>query len=361
MAIIIIVCTSILIGIFLIQKQEVHHSFATEKFIKRWLMNENGTLATYIKESNQLDEDLVQGREALSETLGLWMQYALEEENEQLFQDAFEILTTYFLEKDGFIHWKLNQSGVSEVDTNALVDDLRIISGLLSAYRKWENEQYMEVARIISNYISRFNVTNNILTDFYDRKHQYSSDVITLSYIDPEPLEQMFQREYLDKETYRNTMDVLVSAPLEHGFYPKSYHETKQTYLFEGEINMVDQALVAYHLAKLNIVSNDFVRFVEEEIAHRGVVNGKYEKSTKKPVVTYESPAVYGILILFSIESNNYSLAEKLYERMKVFRNDNKKHNYYGGYSVSLTGDTHIFDNLVPLFAEKKLMNSWNN
>lgn len=50
----------------------------TEEFIFRRLQNDNGTIATYILDNEGEDEDLVQGREALAETVGLLKIYALE-------------------------------------------------------------------------------------------------------------------------------------------------------------------------------------------------------------------------------------------------------------------------------------------
>ncbi|MGP4042127.1 glycosyl hydrolase [Gracilibacillus sp. D59] len=355
----IIVVMVVISAIYHINKQE-NHEQATEQFIKKWLINENGTLATYIKESKEVDGDFVQGREALSETLGLWMDYALEIENEQLFNNAFNTLTEYFLEEDGFIHWKLGKSGESEVYTNALVDDLRLVDALFDGYGKWKNEHYIDVAMEISNYLAQFSTTQDVLTDFYDRKHQDSSNFVTVSYIDPEPLEKMLNYRSLGQRTYQNTIAVLVNAPLENGFYPKTYHVNKGFYQFDDEINMIDQALVAYHLAKLNMVSTEFIQFIKDEISTSGVVAGMYDKNSKKPVVTYESPAVYGLLILLCLETDNYSLAHKLYERMTEFRNDRKRDEFYGGYSVSPSGNTHIFDNIVPLLAERKLIKSLN-
>ncbi|MFD2043620.1 glycosyl hydrolase family 8 [Ornithinibacillus salinisoli] len=333
------------------------NSLATEKFIKKWLINDNGTLATYVRDDHELDEDLVQGRESLSETLGLWMLYALEKDDEQHFDQAFNMLIDFFLEKDGFIHWKLLASGESEVHTNALVDDLRIIDALIQAHERWNHHHYEEVAKLISHYVNKFSEKSGILTDFYERKHQYSSDVVTLPYIDPGAMEKMVHRGWLNQESFGQTILILENAPLENGFYPKRYQVTEKNYQFDNEINMVDQALVAYHLAKLDIESNELIQFAVQQYSQFGAIFGKYDIHSKEPAVTYESPAVYGLLMLYCLEVGELSMAENLYERMIVFRNDNKLGSYYGGYSVSESGDTHIFDNLVPLLAEKRLRN----
>ena len=83
---------------FFANKEDPLQLLATEQFIEKWLVNENGTLATYMKDSDSEDEDLVKGREALSESLGLWMEYTLQKEDKVLFEEAYQQLNRYFLD-----------------------------------------------------------------------------------------------------------------------------------------------------------------------------------------------------------------------------------------------------------------------
>src|SRR5699024_11452937 len=86
----------------------------------------------------------------------------------------------------------------------------------------------------------------------------------------------------------------------------------------------------------------------------RDLVHGMYDRKTKEPTVDYESPAIYGFLILYALEVDEEDLAQALYERMKEFQITDKNSDYYGGYSIT-DGNTHIFDNLVPLLAEQEM------
>lgn len=328
----------------------------TENFIQAWMKNDNGTLATYLRDGNAYDADLVKGREALAESLGLWMLYAIEKDDQRLFQESFQLLEELFLEKDGFVYWKLNESGESEVYTNALADDLRIIDALLVAKEKWGQDQYEKTAILMSQYVNEFSTNRSILTDFYERLEQYSSSSITLSYIDISVIEKMRKGQLLDEQLFERTKAVLKNAPLKKGFYPKSYHVIKQSYAYDAEVNMVDQALTAYHQARMGIVSSEFLDFIKKEILKQGVIYGRYHLKTRKPAVEYESPAVYGILIMYCLEIKEEDLAKTIYDRMVLFRNNDDDDPYYGGYSISKEGNTHIFDNLVPLLAETKLI-----
>ena len=160
----------------------------------------------------------------------------------------------------------------------------------------------------------------------------------------------------IDKEVVAKTSQVLTEAPLEDGFYPVSYNVEEDEYTFSDNINIVDQAILAYHYAQVGNPSEEFLTFIQDEMDNRGLVHGMYDRQTKEPTVDYESPAIYGFLILYALEADENDLAQTIYERLKEFQVVDKNSEYYGGYSIT-DGDTHIFDNLVPLLAEQEIKN----
>ncbi|MEH7235359.1 hypothetical protein [Bacillus sp. JJ1562] len=322
----------------------------TEAFIKKWMTNPNGTIATYVLPDEDFDADLAKGRESLSESLGLWMQYAIVVDDRKLFEKAHQSLVAYFLEDDGFVYWKLNKLGTNQVYTNALVDDLRMMEALFQAEKKWGRD-YSATAMKIGEFLSENNIRDEVLVDYYDWQNGFSAKSLSLSYIDPVAIESMWERGLLDAKTAERTTGILREAPLKGVFYPKSYRV--EDYRFTDEVHMVDQALVAYHQAKLGIVAEDFLEFVKKEMMGAGVVYGRYQLVNGQPTVEYESPSVYGFLLMYSVEIGEKELAEKIYRRMASFRNSDKDSPYYGGYSVDKSGNTHAFDNLVPMLAER--------
>ncbi|CDO04595.1 glycosyl hydrolases family 8 [Oceanobacillus picturae] len=353
--IIAIILVLIVINVLINLKSEKHteDSVITEQFIVKWLKNDNGTLATYIKPDKQLDEDLVSGREALSESLGLWMRYAIEKEDKKLFDNAYMQLVNHFLKQDGMVYWKLTEKGKSDVYTNALVDDLRIIAALMDANKNWPNSSYpySKTAEKIAEFLSTYSKSGDVLTDFYDKGMRYNSDYLTLSYIDTAALKQMKGNGLIAGSLYEATVDVLLQAPVINGFFPKSYHATSEQYIYENEVHMIDQALTAYQLSLEGKSSEVFLDFIENELSENGKIYGKYNRQTKVPTVEYESPAVYSLLILYCLEIREKEVADRLYKRMLDFRNVEENDPYYGGYSV-YKQNTHIFDNLLPLLAE---------
>lgn len=337
-----------------VEDQEEIDTVETEKFIYRLLQNDNGTIATYIKNGGELDEDLVKGRESLAETLGLFMYYALNKEDQTLFDKIYKQLTDYFLENDGFVNWKLNEDGSSDVEANALIDDIRLLYALVMADEKWDKDQYMTTAVSISDYLNEYNVMNDIYTNFYDQEYDYASSNISLSYIDIQGMEDLVDRGLLNQKIVDETSEVLLEAPLKNDFYPVSYNVKDNEYSFSDHINLVDQAILAYHYAQTGQRSEEFLTFIKNEMESRGLIHGMYDLQTKEPTVDYESPAIYGFLILYALEVDENELAQAIYGRLKEFQVRDKNSEYYAGYSIT-DGNTHIFDNLLPLLAEQEI------
>lgn len=324
----------------------------TKTFIQKWLTNPNGTFATYMKEGDKEDSDLVKGREALSETLGIWMEIALIQNNKKQFQQSYEQLVQYFVAEDGFVHWKLNAQGTSEVFANALVDDLRICYVLIEASKKWNDDRYLQTAIQISTYIETHNLYKERLTDYYAKEVMEPSHVLTLSYIEPDALNQLNELKLLDATIYSNMLQVLEHAQMDHSFFPKAFDVENEQYIFDNDINMIDQSLVALYRARAGFDTTAFLTFIRQQFTDYQKVYGLYNRETAEPLLTYESTSAYGWLILYCVQLQENVLALQLYERMKTFQETKGK--FKGGYAV-YDENTHIFDTIVPLLAESEL------
>lgn len=324
----------------------------TLAFLKTSLTNENNTPATYMKPETALDSDEVQGRESLSESMGFLLLYAVEAEDESLFEEQFQLLLDYFMDEEGLIYWKIDSSGQPEVPVNALVDDLRIVKALYAAGEQWNKPKYTEAAAQAGNYVSRSLTYQSTLVDYSDQSSGGTAHSLTLSYIDVEGIELLRQQGHITQDVYDTTIDVLEKAETKNSFYPKTYDIAKGSFAYDEEINMIDQMITANNRLQLGIPSNALISFIKEEMEQDGVLYGRYNPSDYEPVVDYESPAVYGFLIMYAIELKDKELAMQAYDRMTAFRSNHVS--YRGGYSIH-DGNTHIFDNLVPLLAVEKL------
>lgn len=324
----------------------------TEQFIRVYLTNENGTLATYMQDveaEKKYNPDIVHGREALSESLGLWMEYAVAKQDRDLFVHSYRLLDTYFLQEEGLVYWKIGSKGEKVVDTNALIDDIRIISALYQANELWQEKEWEEAGSYIGRFLSTHQVKQGILVDFFDCQYRTTPAYITLSYIDPEPLGQMVSKKILHRNVYENMMEILADLPDDGVFFPGIYNPISKTYTYMEEINLLDQGFIALHREKIQIRAEALTSFMQGEFYRQGHrLFGRYDRKTREPIVTYESPALYGLLILLSIEQGEWKFASDVYDRMRLFRKEEGV--YKGGYTDG--EDTHIFDNLFPILGE---------
>lgn len=353
-----IVVSSVTAGLMIYMKERliVDEPSQTVAFIQQQMTNPNGTLASYLQDAASEEPDIVAGREALSESLGLWMQYAIAKNDEALFKQSYHLLMTYFVMPSQYIAWKLDAEGKSMVTTNALGDDFRIIGALLSAAELWEQdrENVLKTAAELSQTLTQSVQMKGYYVDFHDFANGLSSDTLSLVYVDLPTLKAMEQHELLEPGTYEKYEYMLKSMPDDGVFYPKSFNVITKTYNYDEKVNLIDQLIVANHLATTSQKPDKLISFLKQEFATRKQLAGQYQRSDRTPVVSYESPSVYGLAILLAIKSGDPKWAKQLYNHMITFRSQDS--NYPGGYVFN--GDTHAFDNLFPLIAETELKNN---
>ncbi|PQP84270.1 glycosyl hydrolase [Paenibacillus sp. PCH8] len=329
----------------------------TVSFIEDHMTNPNGTLATYLQDAASKEADTVAGRETLSESLGLWMQYAVASDDQPLFEQSYKQLTTYFLmAPDPYIAWKLDTQGKSHVTTNALGDDLRIVGALLQAADQWEQgrEAKLATASAISRGLAHSAQKQGYFVDFHDYTGGHSSDRLSLVYVDLPSLQAMEKHSMLEPGAYAKYESLLHKMPDDGLFYPKTFNVVSKEYAFDDRVNLIDQLIVANHLAATNRKPDKLIAFLKKEFSTRHQLPGQYKREARIPAVAYESSSVYGLTILLAVRSGDPKWAKQLYNHMITLRGQDSR--YPGGYVFD--GNTHLFDNLFPLLGETNLQKS---
>lgn len=323
----------------------------TEKFITQNMRNTNGTFSTYLKANTSDNPDIVAGREALSESLGLWLQYSEVKQDQLNFNQGYDLLTKHFLTPQNYIVWKLQADGVANVQTNALGDDLRIVGNLLKGYEKWPEEKYLTTARVITETLQNSVQKNGYFVDFHDFNLNLSTSTLSLVYADITSLQLMRDHQLIDAATYEQYVNLLLYMPKEGAFFPKSFDVDSNKYSYEDDISLIDQLIVGIHLTAMGEEPEELLSFLKKEFKQQKRLYGRYNRLTQKPTVTYESPAVYGLGIILALKCDDQTLAKQLNNKMLSLRG--KDAAYPGGYVFNK--NTHIFDNLFPLIAEASL------
>ncbi|MDP4099448.1 glycosyl hydrolase [Paenibacillus sp. P96] len=324
---------------------------STEQFIEQHMINTNGTLASYLQDGTSTVPEIAAGREALSESLGLWMQYALLRQDKPLFDRSYDVLKERFIMPEGYIAWKLAEDGKSNVHTNALGDDFRIIDALWKAADQWNEESYRVTADELTGTLVASAMREGWFVDYHDFSRNESSSALSLAYLDMSALSNMTRNGVLEPSVYERHKKLLTDMPDDGLFYPKSYQIDQKTYIYDDSVNLIDQLLVALNGAEIGRTSDKLVTFLKTEFEQRHRIIGRYNRDTRQPDAAYESPSVYALAILLALKSGDTEFARQLDERMLAFRGQDA--DYPGGYVFSK--DTHIFDNLFPLIAEESV------
>lgn len=336
-------CTGLWLG-WMLSDQEDDLTTA-ERFITTHMMNDNGSLATYLKPAPSVNPELAAGREALSESLGLWMEAALLRQQPSTFAQSYEVYKTLFRHHYGYVYWKLTEEGQAEISTTALGDDLRILRALLRAGDQWNEPDYTQSGLALAETLLLRGQHNGYLVDFYDFERHERPTRLSLVYVDIGALGEMQHHGLLTEEAYERYIRLLVDMPEDSPFYPKFYEVDTGEYGFDDEVNLIDQFIVGLHAADAGRDSRPLLDFVRSELDRTGKLIGRYTRSNGEPAAQFESPSVYGLAILLALRWEDQELAERLNERMLGMRDHDPA--YPGGYVFD--GDTHIFDNLFPL------------
>ncbi|MBM7702394.1 glycosyl hydrolase family 8 [Metabacillus iocasae] len=349
---------SILIGggHYVKKRWDMKKAYATEQFVKKHMINDNGTIATYRNQTDEKNDEFALGRESLSESSGLWLHYLVRTNQYKAFDQHLSVVYEHFLHKEKkLLYWKIGEVGEINATTNAFIDDLRVIEALYMAYEKWEDLRMRKLADEMSKAVITYQQKAGMFMDYYDMKHEWLGSQITLSYIIPEAFFYMTKYHKLPRSDYLRMVHFLKDIPTKAGFFPKNYQVEEKAFIYDKKINLIDQSYIAYHLATIGEAHTEYADWVYGEFDRNGKLFGSYSRN-KHPLTNDESPALYGITILYFLQIGYLKEALELYERMIAFRTSNPMSRFYGGYVTLENKDTHIFDNLFPLLAEDELV-----
>lgn len=321
--------------------------FATESFVRKHLLTEEGLIRTNITDRQH---------EFLSESLGLYLLFLVNQKRKDEFDNQIDIFKRNFLDESDLVSWRLEQTGDAIIASpvNAWIDDARIIHALSKAAEVFNEPSYAKLAEKISTSLATKGVKNGLPVDYVDLTTNETGDVLTLSYLDEAALRYMPSSNHL----YLNSKHLLEEAPLQGPFFAKSYSISDQKYHFDDEINMIDQLYVAIRYEQFNLETDVFYNFFKEQF-NQGLVYGRYDLDSKEPAVNYESQAVYALAIFYLLERDEREFAETIMEHLKTFMISDSSSEYYGGYIDVSNKETHSFDNLLPLLAEGGLLDGY--
>jgi endo-1,4-beta-D-glucanase Y len=336
---------------------EFNNSFIFEEkaclnFIEREMVSEGGGIYT-----NFLDSDNVQpyasGHEVLSESEGLIMIYYVKNNKKEKFDLHYEYVNKNMLLDSGLIRWRIREGNKDLSKSSAAIDDLRIARALIYAYNLWDDRKYLSTLKKINKGLIRYSVKDDYLTDYYEENFSYTSDQITLSYMDLFTIKQL---SVLDKEwnkIYEKGLEVIRNGFISDSLplYQKTYKISEGKYIKEDYINIIDSMLVVMHLSEVGLARRESIEWIRNQIYDREGIYSKYSIETGEPLDTQESTAVYAIAARIAKNIGDKSLHCELIEKMLALQVKDKGSRLYGSFGDIRTLKVYSFDNLQALLA----------
>lgn len=309
-----------------------------EKVVVKEMVNKNGLVKT----------DLTKRKtEYLAESQGLLMLYFVMSDDRENFDKSFRALKQSFLLPSNVLSWQIIDNKTSQ--TNALIDDFRVIEALYKAQLKWRNQEQQSFLTALIEGNKKYTMKNGYFVDFGHQDEIGKASVLTLSYADP----LVFRLMELPSEQLEKNTDIIRNALQDkNGLYAKKYELKNNRYQFDDEVHMVDQLLTAINVENAGVSTESFHDRLKDLVGKSGKLYGQYDRKTMEPVVSFESPAVYSYAILYSRLIKDKSI-EKLFENnLQQLKNAHQQSPFYGAFIEEYTKKTHSFDNLLPLIVE---------
>ena len=306
---------------------------ATLQFLRTRMMTDDGGVLSVLPEagSNENAAGIV-----LSESQGLLMEYAALTGDAGLFEDTWSYVRRNLLTESGQIAWRSTDG--ERADTDALLDDLRILRALAAAGRTEEAEALREAI-----------LAGDLLPDGrpadFGTEDGGQAGQISLCYLDLDAL-RLLDESGIDAA---KTQDILTRGYISDHFplYYSSYDYASGEYSRE-ELHTAEALITLLHLSEAGLLKSESYEWLRRHVG-AGDLAARYD-AEGNPVRGYDyySTAVYGIAALIAASEQDgelYTQAVNCMERLRVQDADSE---WYGSYGIP--GEEHnAFDQCIPL------------
>lgn len=358
--IVILLCLSLL-GLFgyLKIKEDILYDKIELSYIKEY--NEYGTnyrnLETFfennfIKEGypitnlisqNSNKQDIANNNDVLSESMGLLMQKALKDQDEETFNLLWQKVDNNFKKSNELIAWKLPLKdityGVDETTkngiVNATIDDLRLIKVLFRASEMFGNDDYRNIAVEIGNALKVCCVKENKLLSFDDTNAEYA----IWTYYDLEAMYRLSNYDNIWKKVLVKAIEDIKGHQItgKPFFYEKSEQESFKS---------IENLIVLMHLYEIGLEDNSAIEFIKLQITESGYY-GEYD-ADGRALNDIESPAIYGIIAQIAKLVDDHELYILATDKLNSMMNY-KPGKFYGGYINLNNEESFSFDQLMAM------------
>lgn len=322
------------------------YSEATYDFVCARMLNEDGGMKT----GTDTSDSHPSGEDVLSESQGLLMQYAVEADDKQLFERAYQYAKEH-LQREGVFVWYESQG--EPADSNAFLDDLRIYEALCAAEEKWGG--YEQEITSLEDALTAYNLTEDGPVDFYDFASQEKGKTFSLCYADLKTIGKLAEATGQD-ELLTQTEEIVENGYIsdDFPFYYPSYSYEEKSYK-DDDLNMAEAMYTLYHLAKAGKLKETSEDWIMEHLVNGGIMARYHTDGSMVDGYGYESTGIYALTALIGLETDNREMVTASLNRMQATRIYDSASVYNGAFGNEDGTGIYSFDQCMSLLVYGKL------
>ena len=303
------------------------------------------------------------GAVVLSESQGLLMEYAALTGDAGLFETAWNYVRRKLLTESGQISWRSVDG--ERADTDALLDDLRILKALVAAGRTEEAEALREA-------ILAYDLRPDGKPVDFATKYGGQAGQISLCYLDLDALWLLDESDVDAAEvqsgngdrfadgvkhqgsgsaysTVKAAQDLLTGGYISDSFplYYSAFDYESGEYSRE-ELHTAEALITLLHLSESGLLKSESYEWLRRHV-EMGDLAARYDVNGN-PVRGYDyySTAVYGIAAMIAASEQDAALYTQAVNRMERLRVTDADSEWYGSYGIP--GEEHnAFDQCIPM------------
>lgn len=328
----------------LLQQAKTANCDALLAFLRENMTNSQGGIFTAYRDGTASSP---QGHDVLSESMGLMMRCAVILEDRTLFDRCLAYVSEQ-MARDGVFVWYVD-SGGTQGEANALLDDLRIARALYDANEVWGG--YEQPLEALVKAILAKNTYRGQLSSFYDFRQSRAGSSISLAYGDFETL-QLMTKVCPEYAAYADALLEVTEGGFigqEFPLYYSSYDYQKETYS-RDDLNTAEALMTLCHLAQVGQLRQETLMWLKNALETDTLYARYRVDGTPVEGYCYDSTAVYAIAALIGDYTGDAELFRMARGKMEESFQDDPNSRFYGAFTRTDDGsDIQAFDQLIPL------------
>jgi endo-1,4-beta-D-glucanase Y len=304
-----------------------------------------------------IDHDII------SESMGLWIYYAALARDREFFDTAATFIKEHLQTPNGLLYWRLFDDLSVDDSSNASIDDLRVIKGLMIGADCWADDQARELAISIADGMKGCNIVEGKLSQAgsWDNNNCYVDEDVIFSYADIGAMKLLVHEDPTWQEVIDSTIAIMISdnASFASGLHQFGYDTDTESYINypngSSTVNMINEVWTAIALAEAGKIAPAQVTldFLISKYNSNGKINGRYSSAGTVLEGASQDIAVYALTARLALLLNEKAFAKNMFSVIADLQVTNPTFETFGAFRWSESspdeGRVHIFSQLTAL------------